>query len=124
MLEICESDFFFFQAEDGIRDVAVTGVQTCALPISRCRDLECAIGSRGERDPFGVRVGGRAETTSEERPQSQVSVAETERIGGEAEEIRRGLIVKRVPRIQRQPFVGRAEAGEQTVEYRDVAVVG
>src|SRR2546422_1803208 len=27
--------FFFFQAEDGIRDVAVTGVQTCALPISR-----------------------------------------------------------------------------------------
>src|SRR2546422_9204706 len=27
--------FFFFQAEDGIRDVAVTGVQTCALPISQ-----------------------------------------------------------------------------------------
>src|SRR5687768_18353766 len=27
--------FFFFQAEDGIRDVAVTGVQTCALPIWR-----------------------------------------------------------------------------------------
>src|SRR2546422_9172825 len=26
--------FFFFQAEDGIRDVAVTGVQTCALPIT------------------------------------------------------------------------------------------
>src|SRR2546422_3174053 len=29
--------FFFFQAEDGIRDVAVTGVQTCALPISNRR---------------------------------------------------------------------------------------
>src|SRR5437764_2642613 len=27
---------FFFQAEDGIRDTSVTGVQTCALPISRC----------------------------------------------------------------------------------------
>src|SRR5207248_8134760 len=27
--------FFFFQAEDGIRDRTVTGVQTCALPISR-----------------------------------------------------------------------------------------
>src|SRR5437764_6312275 len=26
--------FFFFQAEDGIRDTSVTGVQTCALPIS------------------------------------------------------------------------------------------
>src|SRR2546425_7238182 len=29
--------FFFFQAEDGIRDKLVTGVQTCALPISRDR---------------------------------------------------------------------------------------
>src|SRR5256884_3957765 len=30
---------FFFQAEDGIRDVAVTGVQTCALPISLLETL-------------------------------------------------------------------------------------
>src|SRR5690606_12197164 len=29
-------DFFFFQAEDGIRDFHVTGVQTCALPIFSC----------------------------------------------------------------------------------------
>src|SRR5690606_40770885 len=29
--------FFFFQAEDGIRDFHVTGVQTCALPILICR---------------------------------------------------------------------------------------
>src|SRR5438445_10475775 len=29
--------FFFFQAEDGIRDIGVTGVQTCALPI--CTDI-------------------------------------------------------------------------------------
>src|SRR5206468_8723781 len=28
--------FFFFQAEDGIRDLIVTGVQTCALPIWGC----------------------------------------------------------------------------------------
>src|SRR5207245_8402842 len=27
---------FFFQAEDGLRDATVTGVQTCALPISGC----------------------------------------------------------------------------------------
>src|SRR5687768_13138532 len=33
----CFFFFFFFQAEDGIRDVAVTGVQTCALPIFRAR---------------------------------------------------------------------------------------
>src|SRR5256884_6583344 len=31
---LCFELVFFFQAEDGIRDVAVTGVQTCALPIS------------------------------------------------------------------------------------------
>src|SRR2546422_8569071 len=31
--------FFFFQAEDGIRDVAVTGVQTCALPILLAQPL-------------------------------------------------------------------------------------
>src|SRR5688572_21341678 len=31
--------FFFFQAEDGIRDLTVTGVQTCALPISEFADL-------------------------------------------------------------------------------------
>src|SRR5258708_35414257 len=34
-MSICNSHiFFFFQAEDGIRDDLVTGVQTCALPIS------------------------------------------------------------------------------------------
>src|SRR2546429_6054659 len=35
MLSVFILVFFFFQAEDGIRDVAVTGVQTCALPIFR-----------------------------------------------------------------------------------------
>src|SRR5258708_30533037 len=33
-----ESGSFFFQAEDGIRDDLVTGVQTCALPISTLKD--------------------------------------------------------------------------------------
>src|SRR5947207_10983673 len=32
---------FFFQAEDGIRDHCVTGVQTCALPISRYHEASC-----------------------------------------------------------------------------------
>src|SRR5947208_12673192 len=32
---LCWSSFFFFQAEDGIRDDLLTGVQTCALPISK-----------------------------------------------------------------------------------------
>src|SRR2546430_17282304 len=33
--------FFFFQAEDGIRDLTVTGVQTCALPICSLRPIRC-----------------------------------------------------------------------------------
>src|SRR5256884_1637304 len=40
---------FFFQAEDGIRDVAVTGVQTCALPISRIRTAAREISSATTR---------------------------------------------------------------------------
>src|SRR5947208_4277939 len=35
-MSIIEYFFFFFQAEDGIRDDLVTGVQTCALPICAC----------------------------------------------------------------------------------------
>ena len=34
--------FFFFQAEDGIRDIGVTGVQTCALPISEEDRISCS----------------------------------------------------------------------------------
>src|SRR5476649_662795 len=42
--------FFFFQAEDGIRDHCVTGVQTCALPICNAAALAYldAIGARDE----------------------------------------------------------------------------
>src|SRR5260370_5807827 len=50
--------YFFFQAEDGIRDSSVTGVQTCALPIFRCR--RCAAGAGGGVGGVGVLglVGG------------------------------------------------------------------
>src|SRR3989449_5126627 len=59
----CVFVFFFFQAEDGIRDVAVTGVQTCALPIWSfpllrqnipkpcCRNQCCCSGGRPNRWP-------------------------------------------------------------------------
>ena len=36
---------FFFQAEDGIRDIGVTGVQTCALPISPHFDKDSRVAS-------------------------------------------------------------------------------
>src|SRR5258707_10790738 len=41
---------FFFQAEDGIRDIGVTGVQTCALPISCYNSLYGGPRQPGESD--------------------------------------------------------------------------
>src|SRR5690606_9983936 len=66
--------FFFFQAEDGIRDFHVTGVQTCALPIARtaasrlqgaraCADRrarECAGAPRGSAGAGPARCGAGA----------------------------------------------------------------
>src|SRR5688500_20292131 len=61
---------FFFQAEDGIRDYKVTGVQTCALPISRCdgpprarapsarRSRATCRGARRRRNRRGTRERG------------------------------------------------------------------
>src|SRR6266567_3965301 len=56
--------FFFFQAEDGIRDLTVTGVQTCALPIwspDQRRVIEPRIGRMraGGTDPAPGEVGER-----------------------------------------------------------------
>src|SRR3712207_8180624 len=45
---------FFFQAEDGIRDIGVTGVQTCALPIWRVEHLPVPVLAC----PLGVVVAG------------------------------------------------------------------
>src|SRR5690554_7544290 len=45
----CEMFIFFFQAEDGIRDADVTGVQTCALPISEMLDEVRSLRSELER---------------------------------------------------------------------------
>src|SRR4030043_1409953 len=63
--------FFFFQAEDGIRDVAVTGVQTCALPIWERPDgllptlggqtglnLAVELADAGILDKYGVKMLG------------------------------------------------------------------
>src|SRR5207245_4088004 len=45
--------FFFFQAEDGIRDATVTGVQTCALPISPAAGGRCRGAARRPRRATG-----------------------------------------------------------------------
>src|SRR2546430_11323569 len=90
-VESIELGIFFFQAEDGIRDLTVTGVQTCALPISarmklaalgrverarqlalddgaRPRALDDGIGDgRGSQQRARIGVQGIGEQRSEER---------------------------------------------------------
>src|SRR5438445_9665633 len=55
--------FFFFQAEDGIRDIGVTGVQTCALPIwprvHHASGLPAARDGRGPSRTAGAARGHR-----------------------------------------------------------------
>src|SRR2546425_4853466 len=89
--------FFFFQAEDGIRDKLVTGVQTCALPISResgsVQDVGPARRARGrghpfaeagQRTAFGVGKGERGEFSRRPSHPEQVPVrSEERRVGKE-----------------------------------------
>src|SRR6476661_7323362 len=53
--------FFFFQAEDGIRACSVTGVQTCALPISFDPQGRLHVSSRFEGTVYRVAADGSAE---------------------------------------------------------------
>src|SRR3712207_6009281 len=67
--------FFFFQAEDGIRDIGVTGVQTCALPIlavlmldgielkGRCCVVALGIDTDGIKHPLGLWDGSTENAT-------------------------------------------------------------
>src|SRR3989440_1593057 len=54
--------FFFFQAEDGIRDLIVTGVQTCALPISQYGTAFCEAIDAREGVTTGISAYDRART--------------------------------------------------------------
>src|SRR2546426_896911 len=60
--------FFFFQAEDGIRDYKVTGVQTCALPISPAGGPPP--GGRCARDDEGM-IRPAAKTIAQDAPRKK-----------------------------------------------------
>src|SRR5688572_31814731 len=72
--------FFFFQAEDGIRDLTVTGVQTCALPIcgyaQTMRTFASSTKRCGSAWPPGVR------TRQGERSDSTVAVSVVGHLSG------------------------------------------
>src|SRR5256886_16664645 len=88
-------DFFFFQAEDGIRDLTVTGVQTCALPISSATSPSSArwairIGSARAarsrsraRGPRTHRGRACASGRGARRPRSGAARSEERRVGEE-----------------------------------------
>src|SRR5206468_8925443 len=59
--------FFFFQAEDGIRGLIVTGVQTCALPIS--------LPARARQSPLSPFRAGRVRPANRTRPPRRAPAA-------------------------------------------------
>src|SRR6478609_11340945 len=59
--------FFFFQAEDGIRDKLVTGVQTCALPISNAGRASSSATKTSTSRPWAVCASPSPAPRSEER---------------------------------------------------------
>src|SRR3712207_9193935 len=79
---------FFFQAEDGIRDIGVTGVQTCALPISVQPDDggRVPVGPGGEllADPRGLPGGGVGEAVAEGLRAGAMLLAGGSRLGAES----------------------------------------
>src|SRR5699024_11574488 len=81
---LVSSAVFFFQAEDGIRDRNVTGVQTCALPIFPALEHDCA-GRRGVahvRAQEGLLVDEPAERGGR-RGRSAAGRSEERRVGKE-----------------------------------------
>src|SRR2546422_8446027 len=78
---------FFFQAEDGIRDVAVTGVQTCALPISAT--TKPAVNSL-LRDIIGVCAATALAVITVPLPELKESAVPCTRVAARSEERRVG----------------------------------
>src|SRR2546430_16685302 len=60
--------FFFFQAEDGIRDLTVTGVQTCALPIYRAAGFRSLAPHRRSSPAVSATHANRAVFSRLEKP--------------------------------------------------------
>src|SRR6266550_4095761 len=69
---------FFFQAEDGIRDVAVTGVQTCALPISQPLNqlMRHGSGERNQDDIMPVDAAGHDKSGDAGQVQTKLRAAQ------------------------------------------------
>src|SRR2546430_5596345 len=67
--------FFFFQAEDGIRDLTVTGVQTCALPIYRAAGFRSLAPHRRSSPAVSATHANRAVFSRLEKPPGAARLA-------------------------------------------------
>src|SRR5438270_12224171 len=80
--------FFFFRAEDGIRDLTVTGVQTCALPICDRQPQPARRAAFRAQRQAGVRRaarGARACVVRSELPDAAAARSEERRVGKSVE---------------------------------------
>src|SRR5438128_12701058 len=106
--------FFFFQAEDGIRDATVTGVQTCALPICERLDRrgaeDQAVHERG-RPPQGQ--GDRGQDAGEGSPPLPRRRSEERRVGKSVDLGGRRIMKKKVGTIVRKS-VNTSQQGAST----------
>src|SRR5215211_2386326 len=95
--------FFFFQAEDGIRDHCVTGVQTCALPILGARSLSRQASKRrqGVGHPEALPEGVVGRQGIPESRRRRFTFAALPRYEGEVEgDGGRGIVVTGPPRAR------------------------
>src|SRR5438270_2941617 len=107
MAQSSYAGFFFFQAEDGIRDLTVTGVQTCALPIFdlHARAWQEAFAHFGKQIPY-ERVRYQIGKGGDQLMPVFLSKEELEEFGEELEKYR-GELFKReyMPRVKAFPKV-------------------
>src|SRR5437016_6167725 len=106
--------FFFFQAEDGIRDWSVTGVQTCALPI-------CSAQSKVHRGHLPVPGEGRA---SEEEGQAMkfatISAIALLAVGCSADPPKQAPPPKKAPAVAPRPAAAAGTPSELTSNAPDI----
>src|SRR2546427_8536386 len=90
ILRLIVVSFFFFQAEDGIRDLTVTGVQTCALPIYQRLAGQQVVDASLQHSPHRPDATRRLRATSMRVDRMQITVdLERDVLGGLRSEERR-----------------------------------
>src|SRR3712207_8182990 len=105
---------FFFQAEDGIRDSGVTGVQTCALPISKSEntiDASVAVGTMRDSNKVALSV-----LVTEGENKSSVKIAKGAKVESETDDV--NVKSEAINSIQAAVKGGLGDSGNRSEERR------